>query len=109
MRLDELFLREDGRVVPGVNTTVDVGAGEIARQAAKFGFSVTEDGVPPVISKDSAIKAFRPAPPEPPHGAMSPLSHAGTPEWQRLARAEPGSEDWFKAWFSRPYLTGKVT
>lgn len=50
MNLDDLFpndvLDEDGRIVPGVNTTRDVGPGEIAKQAAKFGFAVTKDGVP---------------------------------------------------------------
>jgi|TARA_Y100001938_G_C8052762_1_gene412735 hypothetical protein len=25
---------------------------------------------------------------------------------QRKKGIEPGSEDWFKLWFSRPYLTG---
>jgi predicted chitinase len=42
---------EDGRIVKGVNTTVDVGPNEIKTQAAKFGNSVTKDGVPPTLSK----------------------------------------------------------
>jgi hypothetical protein len=50
MKLDEMFpndvLSEDGRIVPGVNTTVDVGPGEIAKQASKWGFGVTKDGIP---------------------------------------------------------------
>mgnify|MGYP003110886040 CR=1 len=25
---------------------------------------------------------------------------------QRKNKIQPGSEDWFKLWFSRPYLTG---
>ena len=25
---------------------------------------------------------------------------------QRKHKIQPGSEDWFKLWFSRPYLTG---
>lgn len=49
MRLRELF--EDGRIVKGVNTTADVGTDEIKIQAAKFGNSVTKDGVPPTLSK----------------------------------------------------------
>src|SRR6056300_1306507 len=49
MRFRELF--EDGRIVKGVNTTVDVDTNEIPRQAAKFGNTVDKDGVPPTLSK----------------------------------------------------------
>jgi hypothetical protein len=42
-------LEEWGQVVPGVNTSVDVGPGEIATQAAKFGNDVSEKGVPPLL------------------------------------------------------------
>jgi hypothetical protein len=49
MKLRELF--EDGRIVKGVNTTVDVGPDEIKRQAAKFGNTVDRDGRPPTLSK----------------------------------------------------------
>ena len=45
------LLKEDGRIVKGVNTTVDVGPNEIKTQAAKFGNSVSKDGVPPTLSK----------------------------------------------------------
>lgn len=44
-------LKEDGRIVKGVNTTVDVGPDEIKRQAAKFGNTVDKDGYPPTINK----------------------------------------------------------
>ena len=44
MRLRQLY--EDGRIVPGVNTTPDVGPNEIKKQAAKFGFKVDKDGRP---------------------------------------------------------------
>ena len=49
MRFRELF--EDGRIVKGVNTTVDVDTNEIPRQAAKFGNKVDKDGRPPTLSK----------------------------------------------------------
>jgi len=39
-------IKEDGRIVKGVNTTVDVGTDEIKKQAAKFGFKVDKDGRP---------------------------------------------------------------
>ena len=42
---------EWGRIVKGVNTTPDVGTDEIKKQTAKFGNSVTKDGVPPTLSK----------------------------------------------------------
>ena len=44
-------LSEDGRIVKGVNTTVDVGSDEIKKQAAKFGNTVDRDGHPPTLSK----------------------------------------------------------
>ena len=44
-------IREDGRIVKGVNTTVDVGPDEIKTQAAKFGNTVDKDGRPPTLSK----------------------------------------------------------
>jgi len=44
-------LNEDGRIVKGVNTTVDVGPNEIPKQAKKFGNSVDKDGRPPTLSK----------------------------------------------------------
>ena len=42
---------EWGRIVKGVNTTVDVGTNEIPRQAKKFGNTVDKDGRPPTLSK----------------------------------------------------------
>ena len=44
-------LLEHGRIVKGVNTTVDVGVDEIKTQAAKFGNTVDKDGRPPTLSK----------------------------------------------------------
>ena len=35
-----------GKIVPGINTTVDVGPNEITKQAAKFGNKVDKDGKP---------------------------------------------------------------
>ena len=49
MKLREIF--EDGRIVKGVNTTVDVGPNEITKQAKKFGNTVDKDGRPPTLSK----------------------------------------------------------
>ena len=44
-------IKEDGRIVKGVNTTADVDTNEIPRQAAKFGNKVDKDGRPPTLSK----------------------------------------------------------
>jgi 4a-hydroxytetrahydrobiopterin dehydratase len=46
MKLREIF-ENGGRIVKGVNTTVDVGPDEIKTQAAKFGNTVDKDGYPP--------------------------------------------------------------
>lgn len=48
-----------GKVVKGVNTTVDVKVGEIARQAAKMGFTTTTDGVPPVASTNGKFNQIK--------------------------------------------------
>jgi hypothetical protein len=45
-------LVEDGRIVKGVNTTVDVDTDEIKVQAAKFGNTVDKDGFPPTITSN---------------------------------------------------------
>jgi hypothetical protein len=51
MKFEDL-LNEDGRIVKGVNTTVDVGPNEIKIQAAKFGNTVDKDGRPPTMSSN---------------------------------------------------------
>ena len=40
-----------GLVVPGVNTTPDVGPNQTSIEAAKFGFKVDKDGRPPTHKK----------------------------------------------------------
>lgn len=38
--------------------------------------------------------------------SASPLTYAGTREWRRLMKtAKPGTPEWFRVWFTRPYLT----
>jgi len=49
MKVNDLL--EWGRIVKGVNTTVDVDPNEIKTQAAKFGNTVDRDGRPPTLSK----------------------------------------------------------
>lgn len=44
-----------GKIVKGVNTTVDVGVNEIPKQAAKWGFKVSRTGVPPTINTNGSI------------------------------------------------------
>jgi hypothetical protein len=48
-------IREDGRIVKGVNTTVDVGPEEIKKQSAKFGNRVDKDGFPPFLRTDGKV------------------------------------------------------
>jgi hypothetical protein len=48
-------IREDGRIVKGVNTTVDVGPEEIKIQSAKFGNRVDKDGFPPFLRTDGKV------------------------------------------------------
>lgn len=56
MKLWQLYssrdaLKEEGKIVPGVNTTVDVQPGETQRQAAKMGFELDANGCPPTFQK----------------------------------------------------------
>ena len=44
-----------GRVIPGVNTTPDVGPGETKRQAAKLGMKTDWDGRPPIARTDGKL------------------------------------------------------
>ena len=53
MKINDIVL-EDGRIIPGINTTDDVGPDEIKIQAKKMGFTVTKDGVPPLLHKPYA-------------------------------------------------------
>ena len=47
-----------GRIVPGVNTTADVGPNELIKQAKKFGNRVNKDGRPPEAKTNGVIKAY---------------------------------------------------
>ena len=48
-------IEEDGRIVTGVNTTVDVGPNEIKTQSAKFGNKVDKDGNPPSLRTNGKV------------------------------------------------------
>lgn len=59
MRFWEVFetprviIREDGQIIPNINTTCDVQPGETERQAAKFGNILKADGTPPTFGGGS--------------------------------------------------------
>ena len=55
MKINDIVL-EDGRIVPGVNTTDDVGPDEIKIQAKKMGFEVTKDGIPPLLYEEVDVE-----------------------------------------------------
>jgi hypothetical protein len=40
---------------------------------------------------------------------MENISHTGTEkaEIMRKKNIQPGTDEWFKLWFSKPYLTGE--
>ena len=57
MKLQDLL--EDGRIVKGVNTTVDVGVGQIPIEAGKLGNKVTKDGLPPFLRTDGKVQEAR--------------------------------------------------
>lgn len=53
MKIRELL--EDGRIVKGVNTTVDVGVDQTKIEAAKYGNRVTRDGFPPTLNSNGKV------------------------------------------------------
>jgi len=48
-----------GKIVNGVNTTADVKQGEIGRQASKWGFKTSSNGVPPIARADGKFNAVK--------------------------------------------------
>ena len=98
-----------GRVVKGVNTTVDVGVDAITKQSAKFGFKVDRDGRPPNIREKKSIFSaivedelkFQND-----KGDKSLLTLPGTSKYQKMKKtSEPGTDKWFKAYRTLPLLT----
>jgi hypothetical protein len=62
MRYRDIIKENGGLVVPGVNTTPDVQPGEIARQAAKLGFKVDANGLPPIWTGHDASTGAKDTP-----------------------------------------------
>lgn len=103
-----------GKIVPGVNTTHDVGPNEIKIQAKKMGFDVSKDGVPPIMKpnnlreyleliEDKDIKELKFQNRD---GKYSMLSLPGTQKFQKDKKtAQPGTDKWFKTFKTLPYLT----
>jgi hypothetical protein len=50
---NKIDINEEGKIIPNINTTVDVQPGETQRQSAKFGNILGPDGCPPLIYKNS--------------------------------------------------------
>lgn len=108
------LMENGGKIVPGVNTTHDVGPNEIKIQAKKMGFAVSKDGVPPIMKpknlreyleivedRDTKELKFQNK-----DGKYSMLSLPGTQKWQKDKKtAEPGTDKWFKTFKTLPYLT----
>ena len=92
------LVEHGGRIVKGINTTVDVGTDAIKKQSAKLGFNVDNDGYPPKLREE--LKFQNKA------GDKSLLTLPGTEKYQKMRKSsEPGTEKWFKAYRTLPYLT----
>lgn len=55
MKIYEIIDEGVGKVVKGSNTTKDVKKGEIKRQAKKFGFTLDDNGNPPITKTNGKI------------------------------------------------------
>jgi len=98
-----------GRVVKGVNTTIDVGVDAITKQSAKLGFKVDRDGRPPKLRERKSIFSAlteKELKFQNEKGDKSLLTLPGSKEYQKMKKtAEPGTEKWFKAYRTLPYMT----
>lgn len=92
------LVEHGGRIVKGINTTVDVGVDAIKKQSAKMGFTVDNDGRPPKLREELKFQNDK--------GDKSLLTLPGTKEYQKMRKtSEPGTEKWFKAYRTLPYMT----
>lgn len=104
------IIKEDGVIVPGVNTTPDVKPGETERQAKKF---FGGDGKPKPLGVkgatpnqafnlglvEEAAKTF--------YENMS-YTAKRVRDTEKKRNIKIGSDEWFKLWFSLPYLKESV-
>jgi hypothetical protein len=98
-----------GRVVKGVNTTIDVGVDAITKQSAKLGFKVDRDGRPPKLRERKSIFSAlteKELKFQNEKGDKSLLTLPGTSKYQKMKKtSEPGTDKWFKAYRTLPLLT----
>ena len=105
-------INEYGRIVQGINTTVDIGTDAIKKQSGKMGFKVDKDGYPPILKTSYANKKISEVLQEDElkfqneKGNLSLNTLPGTKKWQKAKKnAKPGTQDWFKTWRTMPFLT----
>lgn len=107
--VDSGTVMEMGRVVKGVNTTIDVGVDAITKQSAKLGFKVTKDGVPPNMNakREKLINVLKEDEFKNKDGKYSLTgSQPETQKWKTAKKnSKPGTLDWFKTWRTLPLLT----
>ena len=68
-----LIIEACGKIVQGVNTTVDVGLDEITKQAAKFGNKVSRNGYPPLIREGEELNELVHSGHQEEHGPVSKI------------------------------------
>ena len=107
--VDSGTVMEMGRVIKGVNTTIDVGVDAITKQSAKLGFKVTKDGVPPNMNnkREKLINVLKEDEFKNKDGKYSLTgSRPETQKWKTAKKnSKPGTLDWFKTWRTLPLLT----
>lgn len=100
------IINEDGVIVPGVNTTPDVKPGETERQAKKF-FGGNGKPKPLGVKGASPNQAYNLGLVEEAAVAFyENISHTAkrVRDTEKKRKVKIGSDEWFKLWFSLPYL-----
>ena len=102
MRFREIVM-ELGKVVPGVNTTKDVGVDQISIEGGKFGFDLDANGLPPLISGSLKTRQKREAKNttnKDATGGQTFYGKNGTPPNRRAPFVESELPEW-KVYFHR--------
>ena len=107
--LEEAIKEGVGKIVQGINTTVDVQVDQTRKEARKLSWYLDKQNKPPVLKTKAKMKNVyeeKEVPFKNQTGHMSLTTHPGTKKFQKMKKnSKPGTDDWFKTWRTLSYLT----